>query len=618
MTYVFDIETDGVNPSKIHCLCKVDEDGKNPESYTDYDDIRQLLQQDNLTLIGHNIVRYDIPVLERLLGMKIRARLIDTLPISWTTEPSRMKHGLESYGIEFGVPKPKIDDWENLTVEEYIHRCSEDVKINLMLWEKQTKFLSVLYKEQLWDRDRFIDYLTFKMECLREQEELGLLLDEEFCKKTLEQLERDKQAKIEDLKRAMPKVPVYVKKHCPKVLYKADGSLSVKGKEWYDLIDKLGLPRHTPEVSVIKEYEEPNPNSSDQIKKWLTSLGWVPENIKFVRDKEKNTVKQIPQIASRQGGGEICDSIKKLADKEPAINLLDGLSVMSHRIGIFKAFLDTSVDGRLYATAMGLTNTLRMQHSLPVVNLPGVDRKWGKEVRGCITADKDHVLCGSDLSGIEDNTKRHYIYKYDPKYVEEMSKPGFDPHLEIAMLAGFLTPEQVQAHKDGKENHKKARQMGKVVNFSATYKVGAETLARNSGLSLKEAKEVLKVYWTRNKAILDVEKSLKVVTIKENKWLLNPVSGFWYSLRADKDKFSTLNQGTAVYVFDVWLMYLRQQGLKIAMQYHDEVLFNIPKGMEKVTQDRIARAIELTNNKLQLNVQVACSVQFGQTYAETH
>lgn len=148
--------------------------------------------------------------------------------------------------------------------------------------------------------------------------------------------------------------------------------------------------------------------------------------------------------------------------------------------------------------------------------------------------------------------------------------------------------------------------------------MGAETLARNSGLTINEAKKVLRVYWTRNSAILQVEKDLDVKTLNGQKWLRNPVSGFWYSLRAEKDRFSTLNQGTAVYVFDVWVMYLRQLGVRIAMQYHDEVLFNVQKGAEKVTLDRINKAIELTNNKLKLNIQVACSAQFGMSYADCH
>lgn len=617
MTYVFDIECDALHATRMHCFSRCLEDGSDMVTYRTLEEVVEFLSQKDLTLVGHNIIRYDIPTIERLTGKKVKARLIDTLPISWYLETNRAKHGLESYGEDFGIPKPKIDDWENLTFEEYKHRCEEDVKINTILWKKQRMLLNQLYDGDDVTFVAFVAYLSFKMDCVREQEQVGVALDKELCQTTLTTLEQEKALKMEELKAAMPKVPITAKRKVPKVLYKADGALSARGKEWFALLEEMKLPIETEEVEVIREYEEPNPNSTDQLKKWLYGLGWVPEHLKYVRDKEKGTVRQIPQIASKQGGGEICDSVKRLIEKEPSLKVLEGLSVLSHRIALFKGFLENEKDGRLYATCSGLTNTLRLQHSV-IVNLPGVDRKYGKEIRGCLKADENSVMCGSDLSGIEDNTKRHYIYKFDPKYVEEMNKPDYDPHLEIAMLAGFLTPDQVQAHKDGKENHKAVRQKGKMVNFSATYKVGAETLSRNSGMSLEESKKLLRIYWERNNAILKVEQELLVKTIQGNRWLKNPISGFWYSLRSEKDRFSTLNQGSAVFVFDVWIMHMRSLGIRICLQMHDEVLFNLKSSLEDDVRRKIEQAMEMTNNQLKLNVKIGCSVQFGHSYSDCH
>ena len=85
----------------------------------------------------HNGIGWDKPQLERVLGIKVKARMIDTLFISWYVFPNRIKHGLESYGEEFGVPKPEVNDWKGLPLEVYVHRCQEDVKINLRVWLKQ-------------------------------------------------------------------------------------------------------------------------------------------------------------------------------------------------------------------------------------------------------------------------------------------------------------------------------------------------------------------------------------------------------------------------------------------------------------------------------------------------
>jgi len=60
--------------------------------------------------------------------------------------PDRASHGLDAIGKDHGVPKPKVDDWENLSYEEYAHRCTEDVKINFLEWQMQKKKLEEIYR----------------------------------------------------------------------------------------------------------------------------------------------------------------------------------------------------------------------------------------------------------------------------------------------------------------------------------------------------------------------------------------------------------------------------------------------------------------------------------------
>ncbi len=108
------------------------------------------------------------------------------------------------------------------------------------------------------------------------------------------------------------------------------------------------------------------------------------------------------------------------------VEVLEGLTVMQHRLGIFQGFLDCEKNGYVMAEVKGFTNTYDSSRK-PLVNLPGVDRPWGKEIRGCLTAPTGYVLCGADMTSLEDTTKRHYMQPYDPKYVHEMSQSGFDP-----------------------------------------------------------------------------------------------------------------------------------------------------------------------------------------------
>ena len=144
---VFDVEADNLldDATKIHCLSYTS-DGVNYDTLFDYNDMRDLIMSQR-GLIGHNIVRYDAPLLEKLLGIKLEARLFDTLPMSWVINYNRPKHGLESFGEDFGVPKPEINDWVNLTQEEYAHRCTEDVKINWLLWQDLLKRFMIIYQK---------------------------------------------------------------------------------------------------------------------------------------------------------------------------------------------------------------------------------------------------------------------------------------------------------------------------------------------------------------------------------------------------------------------------------------------------------------------------------------
>ncbi len=73
-------------------------------------------------------------------------RWIDTLALSWYLFPERQKHGLADWGVDLGIPKPKVDDWQNLSYEEYKHRCEEDTKINWKLWKKLERRLEEIYE----------------------------------------------------------------------------------------------------------------------------------------------------------------------------------------------------------------------------------------------------------------------------------------------------------------------------------------------------------------------------------------------------------------------------------------------------------------------------------------
>ena len=90
MNLVFDIETNGLlyNVTTVHCLAIHDLDSKETLAYNDTGNQEPIVRgiqrlQDADCIIGHNILSYDIPVLQKLYGWFDRtADCIDTLLLS--------------------------------------------------------------------------------------------------------------------------------------------------------------------------------------------------------------------------------------------------------------------------------------------------------------------------------------------------------------------------------------------------------------------------------------------------------------------------------------------------------------------------------------------------------
>lgn len=617
---VFDIECDGFNPTKIHVL-SVFEKGQ-MRSTSNYKTMRRWFQNAEC-IVAHNCVRFDVPVLERLLGVKTNARIIDTLALSWTLFPSRMSHGLESWGEHYGVPKPKIDDWEGLSYEEYKHRCEEDVRINTLLWRDIEAYLKKLYKNKD-DALRYIDYLTFKMDCARRQEQLKWKLNVHKAESLLEELQNESERRSEALKLAMPKVAITKTSKRPKALYKRSGEISVAGQKWLDLCNANGYDTNDSsleEFEYVHEWVEGKPTSSQQIKAWLDGLGWKPETFEYKRE-EDGTVRKIPQVNVKGEG--LCFSVKKLIPKCAGLAELEGLSIANHRLSIVKGFLNNvDENGYIVAAIAGLTNTLRFKHSI-LVNLPGVDKPYGKEIRGCLVAPKGYKLCGSDMSSLEDRTKQHYMWGYDPEYVKEMMTPDFDPHLDLAVFAGKLDSDRALWYKQDllETGEKKLvaaiRKTFKGANYACVYGAQAPTVSRTAGIPVEEAESLVEAYWQRNWSVKAIAEDQTVKTVNGQMWLLNPVSGFYYSLRHKKDVFSTLNQGTGVYCFDTWVQFVREGRDEIVGQFHDEIILVVPEDETEDVVELLNSCIVKTNDKLKLNRELACSVDFGDSYADIH
>jgi hypothetical protein len=516
--------------------------------------------------------------------------------------------------------------------------------------------------------NRLLTFLMFKMDCARLQEKTRWEVDVDLLLETEKKLEVICEAARSELESVMPKVPQFVKKEKPKKPYKKDGTLSAIGVKWEELmrvydakeVDEYGtLKVQQTDVKgvykVLNGYEEPSASSPAQVKALLYSHGWVPVSFKYEKDEEKFNAwiakkpkegshhskwtewkesrpeeRAIPQITvGGEDGKELCESVLELAEDVPEIRKYAEYNVAKHRLGVVKGFIRDLKDGKwLQARIGGFTNTLRVQHR-ELVNLPGVDKAYGKDIRGVLIAGKGKTSVGSDLSSLEDRCKHHFMLAYDPEYVATMQEDDFDPHILMALTARMITQKEFDDFKRGEKsaNAKAARKKGKTTNYASVYNAGAAKIAQAAGVSLAEGKALHEAYWKLNWSVKAIaEEQVVIRDSKGGKWLVNPINGFCYSLRKESDRFSTLAQGTGSYFFDMWVDEIleeqqRRYGRKtLTGSFHDENVLVI-KDLQKYKDEFaeiITWAIEQVNVKYKLRRKLGCDTQFGQRYSDIH
>jgi len=444
--FVIDIECDGIHPTKIHCLSYQEQGIDGIVSLSLYSDMVSFINKldTNDKIIGHSFIRYDLPVLERILGIKIKAKIVDTLALSWYLYPEVSRHGLADWGEYFGVPKPKIDDWENLSQGEYLHRCKEDVRINTLLWEKMQDDLLALYGT-VEGVNHLTKYLSFKMECAERQERGRWAVDVKGATTLLDKLQTAHSESTEALAAVMPRVPKMAWRKSPANPFKMDGSKTLHRIKWDKLCEEHGVPVSIDKIHVQVGTNPPKPGGTVQVKRWLHTLGWEPCTFKYDGDNV------IPQV---KDGEELCSSIKRMITKNPELQHLVMFTIHKHRIDVLKALLEAEEGGFVKAEVKGLTNTLRFKHRKPCANIPSLRKPYGKEIRGLFMARKDSSeLCGADMCSLEDRTKQHFLWHYDPEYVKDMMQDGFDPHLQLAVLSGMITEDEEAFYKWYNQNH---------------------------------------------------------------------------------------------------------------------------------------------------------------------
>ena len=417
MQLVFDIETDGLDPSVIWCLVAQDEHGKFHHFYEDtlQEGIKFLQKADRL--IGHNILGYDIPVIKKLTGIDLYQsdKIIDTLVLSRLLNPTREGgHSIGKWGPKLGLPKKDSPEWSTFT-KEMLSYCERDVDINY-------KLFNYLKKESLGFSKECIKLEHKVTHILEQQKRNGFLFNDEeamFLASELSFKLQETENKVHETFK-----PIWVDDKMIKPKLKKDGKLSKQGltvQEYSDIID--GKLERKP--FMRRTLQEFNLGSRKQIGQRLQELGWKPNNFTPTGQAivDENTLKKITHIKEAQ--------------------LIANFLLYQKRLAQVHSWIDAvKDDGRVHGSVICTgAITGRMAHRGPnMAQVPAVYSPYGKECRSCWIVPKGYKLVGIDASGLELRLLAHYMA--DEDYINEIING--DIHTANQQFAGLKSRDEAK------------------------------------------------------------------------------------------------------------------------------------------------------------------------------
>lgn len=420
---VFDLETNGfLNVvHTIHCLHIYDYATDKYERYDKEDvpkGVERLAKAD--TIIGHNIIGYDLPVIRKLYpAFSTSATIVDTLVLARmvysnikATDFGRFSRGelpgkligthkLEAYGYRLGLQKgeygkegseayERMKDlpfgiWTHWSIEMSDY-CELDVRVTKALYDK---ILTAGFSKEAADLEKAVADIILR------QERLGILFDVKKAQVLYSKLIQIKAEKLAELQRVFKPWwrPIRVKGENLVMTPK------VKNSKFHTTV---GCP------FTKVELVEFNPGSNSHIEYWLKKkYDWEP--VDFTEPSKKFPQGQV------MINDEIISALP-YPETKPLGEYLTAVKRISQLSDGDEAWLKAiQEDGRIhgYVNSLG-AGTRRMTHSKPnLAQVPAGKSPFGMECRELFIVRKLYKLVGCDAAGLELRCLAHYMARYD-------------------------------------------------------------------------------------------------------------------------------------------------------------------------------------------------------------
>lgn len=570
MRIVLDIETNLAH-DKIHVVVTKDIDTGEVKVWKQASSLREYLKDASL-IVGHNVISFDAPTLNRLWMTNIQlSQMYDTLIVSRLLDPSRETgHSLAAWGNTLGFYKidyPAVWCWMMDREERYknecfdnpidsllVHYCIRDVEVTAKLY---SKMVSEVAEKQFSQES--IDLEQRVAEIISQQERNGFKLDQIYATCLLTDIQSKVAGIYERMQERWP--PVTVERFSDKT-----------GKRLKD--------------SVVTF----NPGSRQQIGEKLKELGWKPKEF-------------------TPTGHPIVDEGVLANVKIPEAQIIAEYLMLNKRVSQITSWMEAvERDGRVHGSV--ITNgavTGRMTHSSPnMAQIPNAGSIYGPECRECWTVEEGNVLVGCDASGLELRMLAHYMK--DEDYVrtvcEGSSKLGTDVHTVNQRAAGLAT-----------------RDNAKTFIYAFLYGAGDEKIGSIVGGSSKAGKALKAKFLEQTPALAKL--ITKVKNLSGKGWLPG-LDGRRVWVRSEHSALNTLLQSAGAIVMKKALVLFddkaKANGWKImyVANVHDEVQIECKEQIAEEVGKAFKQSIIDAGVALNLRCPLDGEYKIGRNWKETH
>lgn len=348
----------------------------------------------NTYFVGHNIIGYDGPTLNRILGTGLRIDgIVDTLTLSYLFDPYIAGgHSLRAWGERLGgKEKIEFDDFSKFS-EEQLTYCQGDVELTERVFLRLT--------------ERMNEYGFSNLSCeiehkirriLDTQKEHGVKFDVRKAETLLAELSTEKAILEGKIHETFPPELVVFKTYNYRP--KKDGSPSahfIRHKAQYP---KLQFNKAKTKYRVF-DYKVFDLASPVQRKDRLLSIGWTPTEM-TPKGNPKVTDDSIELFLAKVG-----------SDAPDAVTLIPKWVTVNSRVASLREWLgqchdDERIRGTIFTCG---ARTRRMRHNNPNTgNIVNIDKPYGAELRSCWTVSEGKVMVGVDAKGLEGRVLMHYL-----------------------------------------------------------------------------------------------------------------------------------------------------------------------------------------------------------------